>query len=392
MKNPEQFRGMKNLDQILSQIETMKTFNVDHRAARGRYDEVMDMLHPAFIDATVESIEQVSPTSTKIRFRADRILPPFGAGQYINVHSTAEGITASRAYTLSSHPQDREGYEITVKKTRDGYFSDLLQNAQVGDHFRLSAPAGNFYRLPFVHGTRLVFAAGGSGITPFISMLKNDRALNDHQYQVDLLYGCSDPDDILYQEELDQLEKEGFVRVHYIISQDDFVEHDNYHRGFITRELIEKLIDHPEEATWFICGPSVLYTFLEKNLKELGLTRRQIRTEVEVPSKHPSDYPGWPADLNEDTEFQITLEDGTTVPARAGETVLTALEKAGIPIQSQCHGGECSQCRTRLLDGKVLHSPHALLRKSDVEHSYIHPCSAFALSNLTLALPGKSRN
>lgn len=387
MKNPAQFEGMKNLDQILEQIETMKTFNVDHRATKGRYDEVIDMLHPEFIDAEVESIEQVSPTSTKIRFRADRILPPFRAGQYINVHSAYDGITASRAYTLSSHPQDREGYEITVKKTRDGYFSDLLQNAKQKDHFKLSAPAGNFYRLPFVHGQRLVFAAGGSGITPFLSMLKNDQALQDHQYQIDLIYGCSDPNDILYQQELDQLEKEGYVNVHYVISRDDFVEHDNYHKGLITKDLIEKVIDNPQQATWFICGPSVLYTFLEKNLKELGLARRQIRTEVEVPSKHPSTYPGWPAGLDEQHEFEITLADGVNIPAKAGETIMTALEKAGIPIHSQCHGGECSICRTKLLDGKILHSPHALLRKSDVEHGYIHPCSAFPLSDLTLALP-----
>ena len=52
------------------------------------------------------------------------------------------------------------------------------------------------------------------------------------------------------------------------------------------------------------------------------------------------------------------------------------------------HGGECYICRTRLLEGEVLHSPHALLWKSDVEHKMIHPCSSYPLSDLRLALPG----
>jgi ferredoxin len=96
--------------------------------------------------------------------------------------------------------------------------------------------------------------------------------------------------------------------------------------------------------------------------------------------------PGWPQTIQADDRFKVTLPDGETLTVAAGEPLMAGLERTGRTLNTCCRSGECSLCRTLLLAGSVYHAPGARLRKSDAISGYIHPCLAYPLSDLVLAL------
>ena len=78
--------------------------------------------------------------------------------------------------------------------------------------------------------------------------------------------------------------------------------------------------------------------------------------------------------------------DGKTIDAKSGESLLTALERAGIRVNVCCRSGECSLCRVKLVSGKVFLSKGALLRYADEKFGYVHSCKAYPISDLEIML------
>jgi ferredoxin len=134
---------------------------------------------------------------------------------------------------------------------------------------------------------------------------------------------------------------------------------------------------------FYICGPEVMYTFCLAEMEKLDLPGRKIKKEVFGPPKDPSSHPGWPDGVKISDVFKVDVR-GRTIDAKAGETLMASMERAGIVIPSQCRSGECSMCRTKLLSGKVYHAQGARLRYSDKLYGYIHPCMAYPLEDLSL--------
>lgn len=387
MRDLKEFEGMTGLDEIAGQIRTLQKYAADQRTQRGRHKITLDELHPAQIAYTVAEINETSPSSKSFRLiPKNGYLPPFRPGQFINIDMTIQGIRTSRAYTLSSAVTERAYYEITVKRAPNGFGSvHMLDDVKVGDTITSSGPAGTFYRLPCVHGRRCVFIAGGSGITPFMSMLRTDRSKLDRSFDIDLIYGCTNEDDIIYKEELDQLAEEGYCRVHYIIS--DPGPDCKYRTGFITADRIKEIVgDDVSQCTYYLCGPNVMYHFVRGALESLGIPRRSIRQEVEVIPADPTKFAGWPKDVNASTTFTISLTDGRSFQACATDTIMQSLEKNGIVIKNSCRSGECSTCRTKLVEGNVFHPGTEMLRKADMRFGYIHPCVTYPISDVTLLL------
>ena len=101
---------------------------------------------------------------------------------------------------------------------------------------------------------------------------------------------------------------------------------------------------------------------------------------------------GYPPECRDKT-FRLTVRQGAdehVIDATAGETVLTAIERAGIAAPSRCRAGGCGWCRSRLLSGDVFVPPANDGRRwADKENGYIHPCASFPLSDLVLEVPGE---
>ncbi|MDO5549721.1 MAG: iron-sulfur cluster-binding domain-containing protein [Lachnospiraceae bacterium] len=379
--------GLPNHEKIMAEIDTCKMYNIDHRGNRGKIESTIEKIHPKRIEYLVDEIRQEGRTAKTIRLvPKNGYVPPFVPGQYISIEAELGGIKTARAYSLSSGAAQRAYYEITVRRTRDGFVSDyLLDELKPGDTVFSSGPAGNFVQFPAVHGKNLVFIAGGSGITPFMSMLRTDEQKLVRDKNVHLIYGCSREDDILFLEELKRLEKKGILQLHIIISEPE--ENCSYQKGMITEDAIRDIVGEDlEQYTFFLCGPSAMYDFVVPNLRNLGVPRRCIRQEVQTMPRNPESLAGWPEGIGSQNVFTVKTTDGRSFEAKATEMVLQAMERNGIVVPTLCRSGECSACRTKLVDGTVFHPGSELLRKSDMKFGYMHPCVTYPISNLVIRL------
>jgi ferredoxin-NADP reductase len=369
-----------------AEIEVLRKYAHDRRADRGAVDRVINLLHPKELKLTVSEIIDETPSSKTFRLiSADGYLPPFQAGQYINIFVSLAGIRTSRPYSIASSPAQTAYYDVTVRRVEDGFVSNyLLDEVTVGNSFVTTSPAGLFYYNPLFHGKNLVFLAGGSGITPFMSMIREvtDRGL---ERTITLIYGSRDPEDIIFKDELEERAKRhGNFTFIPVISEPP----SSYsgHTGFITAALMQELLEDAKAAMFYVCGPEEMYRFCLPELDKLGVPKKRVRQEVFGPPKYITMEAGWPKEVKGDATFEVTIRGGKTIPARADEPLMISLERAGITIPTSCRSGECSLCRTKLLSGEVFQPRGVKVRKSDRQFGYIHACMAYPLKNLEILL------
>jgi ferredoxin-NADP reductase len=342
-------------------------------------------IHPRRMTLQVKEIVQETPTTKTFRFeRRDGPVPPFRPGQYITLFIEVEGILTSRPYSLSSVPE--AGYlDITVRDKAEGFVAPyLLKRVEVGHELESSGPAGTFYYEPLIDGEDLVFLAGGSGITPFMSMIRHavhrKRPLKMH-----LLYGSRRPEDVIFGGELarlaDSRDNFGFSLV---ISEPP----RGYQglTGFLSAERIREHVGDLEGKTFYLCGPREMTDFCLAALKELRVPPWKIRQEVYGPPEDVTHEAGWPEGLSGDTLFKVTLAGRGSIPARAGEPLLNALERHGVVVPALCRSGACSACRMRLLSGRVFMPAHTGIRESDRQDGFIHACVSYPLEDLEIKI------
>jgi ferredoxin-NADP reductase len=317
----------------------------------------------------------------------------FRAGQYLSIKAEVNGIRVTRPYSISSSPKEAliDGfYEITIRKIPGGFLSGYVwENWRQGDGITVSGPEGLFYYEPLRDAREVVGLAGGGGITPFRSMIK-DIIDYDLDMQMTLLYGTRFADDIIFCDELNRLASKApnRITIHTICSEPD----DTWEgpKGFLSKELIEKLVHNVGNKSFFISGPPDMYNFLEEELKFFNLPKRRIRREAFGEVREMGAYPGFPKGIS-DKEFKLTVTmRGKTheITAKAGESVLVAMERAMLAPPSKCRSGECGFCRSRLLSGEIFVRPQDDGRRfADRRFGYFHPCSSYPLSDLTMEAP-----
>ncbi len=378
--------------EIQQEIEILRKYAIDRAAERGHVTQVINRLHPKVLNLRVSEIREETRSTTTVRLVSqDRYLPPFQAGQSINLFVDIDGVRTSRPYSISSPPNQTGYYDITVRRVADGFVSTyLLDEVKVGDIFQSTSPSGQFYHNPIFHGEDLVFLAGGSGITPFMSMIREitDCDLNR---RIHLIYGNRIINDIIFKGEIEKRSaRHKNLTVHTAIS-----EPANGYKGltgFISAELIKELVENHDDKMFYVCGPEAMYTFVLAELEKLGIPGRQIRAEVFGPPADIKSQPGWPEYVSLDDSFDVKIKGNTTIKAKAGEPLMNSLERAGIVVTASCRSGECSLCRTKLISGKVFHHNNVKLRKSDRAFDYIHPCMAYPLEDLEILIWEKNTN
>ncbi len=317
----------------------------------------------------------------------------FAAGKYLTVFETIEGMNVTRAYSLSSSPKDSlEGkYELTIKLVDGGLMSRfILNNWKVGTEVEVSAPEGHFDYQPLRDAKKVVCLAGGSGITPFVSMA-NAIADGDEDFEMTLLYGSRNKDVIIFKDELDAITKkcDKVKVVHVLSDKDTDVSGDGFEAGFITAELIKKYAPDNEAYSVFICGPQQMYDFLDKELEKLNLEKKFIRHEMFGEFHNPSTQSDYPAGVPETVNITVTIQDmTTTVTGSSNDSVMQILEKNKISVPARCRSGECGFCHSHLLSGKVYVPDHLEYRRlADHKFGCIHPCCSFPLTDLIIEVP-----
>lgn len=316
----------------------------------------------------------------------------FGAGKYLTVFETIEGMPITRAYSISSSPKDSlEGkYVLTIKLVEGGLMSQFIFDTwTVGKAVEVSAPSGNFEYQELRDAKKVICLAGGSGITPFVSMA-NAIADGDEDFEMTLIYGSRNVQNILFKDELDALAaKCDKIKVVHVLSDEDAKAGEGFEKGFITAELIKKYAPANEKYSIFLCGPQQMYAFVDKELEKLGLEKKYIRHEMFGEFHNPGTQADYPAGVPEKVKIKVTIQDNTyEVEGSSNDSVMQILEKNGISAPARCRSGECGFCHSHLISGKV-YVPKALeyRRLADYKFGCIHPCCSFPLTDLEINVP-----
>ncbi len=360
-------------------------------------ENLCDRIHPGKQSLQLTDIKDLSPDTKLFRLisaKPNKPLAPFRAGQYIGLTVEIDGVRTSRPYSLVSSPNQLAYYELGIKRKDDGFVSPhLLENVKVGDIFEATEPLGNFYYNPIFHGKDLVFIAGGCGITPFMSMLRN---ITERMLPINgtLIFGCLTEKDILFREELDEMQKRrSNVKAEYVLSeQPDWAGEC----GFITKNVISKFVPSVKDKFFYIVGNQAMYQFIQEQLRELGVPRHRVIYEAYGAPDDITKIIGWPEDIDINKTVQIKVEimqngkrDQKTFEAKCSEPLLNSIERTkelGALIDSGCRSGECALCRTKLISGKVFIPPDVTIREIDKEYGYIHPCISYPITDLHLTI------
>lgn len=361
----------------------------DRDLSPGMVSELVDRLHPERVAVSVAEIFDETPSASTLRLvPVAGPFPPFRAGQFVNLFLTVDGVATARPYSISS-PPTRTGYiDITVKKMPGGFVSaHLCDQARVGDRFELSGPWGSFYHEPLMDTDDLVFLAGGSGVTPFASMIRSAADLK-HNVRMHLVYGCRLLDDIIFGDELAGLACcEDNFKMDVIISEPD--EEYSGRCGLLDAPTIIESIGGIEGKTFFMCGPPAMYGLCEGVLEELGVPERRIKTELSGPPPDITVVEGWPAAVKAGSRVTVSVEANgkrERFEAACDEPLLNSLERNHLAIDNLCRSGECGVCRTKLVSGDVFMPELVGIRRADAQFGYIHPCMSYPLTDLVIRL------
>lgn len=352
------------------------------------------VLHPDMQELVVHDVIDHGAAGAKsfIFVRADRKLPAyFRAGQYLSIKFPVGDSFVTRPYSISSSPKwARMGkIAITIKTNPgEGVANYLLENLKVGDHVYASGGEGQFCYESLRDEKNVIALAGGSGITPFLSMA---YAIRDgiEDFNLTIIFGSRTVESILFKAELDAIAKEcDKVKVVHVLSEE---KKRGYENGFITSKIIKKYAgDEPYSV--FICGPEAMYRFLEKEIAKLDIPKKNIRREVLGVTKNVAAQEGYPTEKAEES-YTITVKQGPdeyTITAKASEPVLVAVERAGIKAPSKCRSGECGWCRSKVVSGEYFVPEETDGRRwADKQTDYIHPCATFPLSDMVIEVPGE---
>mgnify|MGYP001825290606 FL=1 len=357
--------------------------------------EMVTSLHPKRMQLCLVGIIQQTPTTKTFRFeRTDAPLPPFRPGQYVNLFLDVDGVMTSRPYSICS-PPGSDTLDLTVKEKPGGFVSPyLLSELQIGVEVETTGPKGKFYHEPLIDGGDLVFLAGGSGITPFMSILKH--MLEKSQTEppnMHLLYGSRTPEDVIFGQQLEALAA-SHSNFNYTLVISEPTQGYQGLTGFLDADQIREQLADPQsgeipelsQKKFYICGPNEMYEFCLAALLDLGVPPHRIKRELYGPPDDVTQEPGWPKGISADQVWRIEVAGMKNILVPAGEPLMNSLERHDIVVPAVCRAGSCSACRVRLISGSVFQPPSARLRESDRKNGYIHSCVAYPLEDLTIRL------
>lgn len=314
-------------------------------------------------------------------------------GQFLTlaVPSDLTGV-AARCYSLSSSPESGEPHTITVKRTVDGYASNwLCDNLRPGDTIRSMRPEGIFTPKTLDHD--LLLFAGGSGVTPIISIARHALRLGDRKIVV--FYANRDEKSVIYADEWSELARAHPDRlqvVHWLESV----------QGLPTQEQIHAFTSAYLSYEAFVCGPAAYMKIVTTVLRELEFPRERRHQEKFVslggnPFGDAIEEAQAAAEIAEaeSDDDEVVESDGPTLAAGPvtltidldGEertfddwdpkvTMLDFLESKGVKAPFSCRAGECSACAVRLLEGEVHMDHNDVLDPEDLDEGIRLGCQS----------------
>jgi len=314
----------------------------------------------------------------------------FKAGQHLTLRTMIDGEDVRRNYSVCVAPHEGE-LRIAIKQIAGGLFSSWANTAlKAGDALDVMRPHGSFTHKfdPSQRRTYVGFA-GGSGITPVLSLLKTALAAEPQSSFV-LLYGNRSTPTVMFLEELAALKNIYLGRLEVYHFLEDEAEEIELFNGRLDaakcEEVLRTLIQPQAVDAFFICGPGPMMDSVEQALLGRGVTKDRIRVE-----RFTSDRPT-AEQVTRDLELQqraagvsmlITLNQRRMKVRFDPElgNILDSARKSGLPAPYACKGGVCATCRAKVSSGTVEMKVQYGLTEEEVAQGYILTCQGVPTSD-----------
>lgn len=224
-------------------------------------------------ETTLKEIIPRTPDVTSYRFPRPAEFS-YKPGQFFFVTIRQNGKELLHHFSFSSSPTQEGFFEFT-KKLTDHEYSLVLKAAKVGDWARIDAPYGQF-TFEGEH-PKIALLAGGIGITPFVSIIKN---ATDKQFpsKITLFYGCRSPQDIAFRTELEAMAKVN-KNLKLVLLINAPAPDWTGHTGLVTADLIAQELPDYKDNVFYCCGPPPMVTAMQKMIEGMGLPKEQLKLE-----------------------------------------------------------------------------------------------------------------
>lgn len=329
--------------------------------------DYLDIIAPlrsgADLRARVVAVTPETAGATTITLRPGASWRGHRPGQYIRIGVDVDGVRRWRAYSLTNRTDSPDGtLTITVRTLPDGLVSNHVRDGLVpGTLVMLDQAAGDFVQ-PARVPDKVLFVTAGSGITPVIGMLRNH-----HFPDAVLVHSAPSPEDMLFRDELEQLQAEGRLRL---------VTRFTAQQGILPADRLGEVVPDWDQREAWVCGPVGLLDDAEAHWQDAGLADRL----------HVERFRPRIVAVGEGGQVTFTRTD-LVVEADADRTLLDAGEEAGVLMPSGCRMGICFGCVTPLTDGAVrdLRTGELTTAQPD-DPVMVQTCVSAAAGPCTLAL------
>lgn len=304
-------------------------------------------------------------------------------GQYLTLKFYINGEELRRSYSICSSPIDENELRIAIKKVKNGRMSAYINDEiKVDNAMEVMIPMGNFYtELNPAHKKNYVLFAGGSGITPMLSILKTALKLEPYS-TVTLLYGNNDEASIIFRKQIDSIAVNNPDRLKVVhVLSDAPADHPQWLQGVMTKEknieLIKDYVTVTADNEYFICGPGPMMDSVVAALKELKIDDAKVHIEYFYTPVSSDDAKKITTPLVTGTTATIIMDgDKHNVTLEDNETILEAALRIGLDAPYACQGGSCCTCRALLEDGKVEMAVNYALSALEEKQGYILTCQS----------------
>lgn len=350
-----------------------------------------------FHSLTVSSVHKETVDSIVIGFT----IPPelqadfsFIQGQYVTLKVPVKDGEVRRSYSICSSPLDPGEIRVAVKRVEGGRASGtLVDTLTAGMTLEVMTPMGKFYTiLDAANRKHYVCFAGGSGITPILSIIKTVLR-TEPESRLTLFYGNTDTDRIIFRKSLEELQAKygDRLKVFHILTYGK--DEDMLFNGLVTVEkaaaLAQRFVQDNADTEYFVCGPEPMMVNVSEALEKLGVDKARVHIELfsapVVDSELKHEAPAAPATggtLEGMAKVKIILDGRETeieVPPH-GITILDSAEDAGLDVPYSCKGAVCCTCKARVVEGQVAMDMNYALTDEEVADGYVLTCQSHPLT------------
>ncbi len=346
----------------------------------------------AFHKLRVAEVKRETPDAVSVRFELPDALREafaFKAGQHLTFRRELGGEEVRRNYSVCVSPS--EGMlKIGVKKIAGGVFSGWVNDElKAGDELDVMAPHGSFcWNFDARARREYVAFAGGSGITPVLSLLKTALAM-EPQSRFTLFYGNRNSPGVMFLEEIAGLKDRYLDRLsvfHFLEEEEEEIELFN---GRLDRakaeEILSTLVNPTNIDAFFICGPGPMMDAVEEALVAKGVDKPRILIERFTTGPLSAAQAAAARALEEKAaglKMSVTLNGRRMQVAFDPEkhSILDNVRAAGLPAPFACKGGVCATCRAKVTAGEVSMKVNYGLSEQELADGYVLTCQATPLT------------